>query len=113
MVHEDVPDVLINIYPNIPPPPWAREKKEGDNDMPGPVSDSYDPEFGTSQNAQDVRDALIGVRDSIRNLIGSELKYIVDIAQSVDDKNEIALAYFTERELRLIRFAINRALEDI
>jgi len=99
-------------YPNIPPPPWKKSKEEGDN-MPGPVSDSYDPEFGTTQNAQDVKDALIGVRDSIRNLIGEKLKYIVEVAQTKDDPDEIAIAHFTERELRLIRFAINRSLESI
>jgi len=100
-------------YPNFPPPPWKQEKETQGDDMPGPVSDSYDPEFGTTQNAQDVRDGLIGVRDSIGNLIGKKLKPIVEVAQTENDPKEVAIAYFTERELRLIRFALNRAIEDI
>lgn len=81
--------------------------------MPGPVSDSYDPEFGTGQNAQDVRDGLIDVRDHIKDLLGEELKYIVKVVQNYKYIDRTFTLNLTERDLRLIRFAINRSLESI
>lgn len=80
--------------------------------MPGPVSDSYDPEFGTSSNAQDVADAIREVRLKVSAYIGSDqLKNIVDLAQS---KNGRAAHHaFSERELRIIRFCLDRSLESV
>lgn len=79
--------------------------------MPGPVSDSYDPEFSTAANAADVREAILGVRQHITNNLGTELKNIVEVAQSKGIGQ--ALISFSKRDLRLIRFAIDRAVESI
>jgi len=79
--------------------------------MPGPVSDSYDPEFGTGSNAEDVRDAIQGVVARIGGRLGPELKEIVGVVQGKSGKrHHITLS---ERELRVIRFGLNRALETI
>jgi len=79
--------------------------------MPGPVSDSYDPEFGTSQNAQDVNDGIKEVINIIGEYIGPELKNIVAISRWVNSDHKTIT--FSERQLRLIRFGLLRALESI
>lgn len=87
--------------------------------MPGPVSDSYDPEFGTGVRAGEVREALNDIRDCISADIGSdELQDIVDLAERYNAMtrrplwNQRAPGY-CEEALRIIRFAIDRALESI
>ena len=80
--------------------------------MPGPVSDSYDPEFSTSANAQIVRDGIDEVRDQVSKYIGSdELKYIVTVCN--DERKVARQCTFSERELRIIRFCLDRAKESI
>lgn len=79
--------------------------------MPGPVSDSYDPEFGTGDNAQAVKNAIECVRDKIAKELGSELRNIVEVARSRNGKK--LNTTFTEKELRVIRFCLNRAIETI
>lgn len=83
--------------------------------MPGPVSDSFDPEFGTSANAQDVRDAIKHVVERIGEELGPRLMNIVEVVHSDDDVrlDFIAKTQLTRRELRIIRFACNRALESL
>lgn len=80
--------------------------------MPGDVSSSYDPEFSTGENAHDVREAVRQVRDRVSRLIGSEeLKPIVGVARgNCGWAKDVRL---TEKELRVIRFCLNRALDDI
>jgi hypothetical protein len=53
--------------------------------MPGPVSDSYDPEFSTSDRATRVREAIMQQRDSITQILGEQLLHIVSV---VDDEFE-------------------------
>lgn len=79
--------------------------------MPGPVSDSYDPEFGTGANAADVREGIREVLDMIGEAIGHELKPIVEIAQG--GPSRVLRFELTERQVRLTRFGLNRALESI
>lgn len=79
--------------------------------MPGPVSDSYDLEFSTSSNREDVSEAIQEVVSSISDLIGPELKWIVGVVQGGDGVT--FTAPLSERELRIIRFGLNRALESI
>ena len=79
--------------------------------MPGPVSDSYDPEFGTGANASDVREGLEGVRDLVRETIGPNLENIVAVAQGPE--GDLHCIFLSERDLRFIRFAINRAVESV
>lgn len=79
---------------------------------PGPVSDSYDPEFGTGDNADHVRTAIAGVVARITEQLGPSLRNIVEIAHEGPEGPEHPPA-FSENELRVIRFACNRALESI
>ena len=79
--------------------------------MPGPVSDSYDPEFGTGANASDVSHAIGKIVGRIEAEIGSELKSIVSVVHGLS--GERIPFELTEREMRIIRFSLNRALETI
>jgi len=79
--------------------------------MPGPVSDSYDPEFVTGANAHDVKEAIQDVIDRANGLLGPKLKYIVEVAQG--EPGRVIEANLTEREWRIIRFGLSRALESI
>ena len=79
--------------------------------MPGPTSDSYDPEFGTSSNAQDVEDGIQAAIDKIGTILGPDLKNIVDVAQNM--KGPGILGALTERDLRCLRFAAIRSLESV
>jgi hypothetical protein len=84
--------------------------------MPGPVSDSRDPEFGTGENADLVRFGITELRDKITKLIGSDkLLNIVDLCDGVLSKKlrSNKTWILTERELRILRFALDRALESI
>ena len=79
--------------------------------MPGPVSDSYDREFGTSASASDVQEAIEAVRDKIGKPLGPKLLNIVSVVHG--PKGELHQFRFTEQELRVLRFGLNRALESI
>jgi hypothetical protein len=79
--------------------------------MPGPVSDSYDPEFSTGSNASDVREAIEEVRDKIGKPLGPALKNIVSVVHG--KPGDLHQFRFTEREMRVIRFGLNRALESM
>ena len=79
--------------------------------MPGPVSDSYDPEFGTGENAHDVAEGLHEVVDLMGESLGDELKNIVEVAQG--GEGQCVYVRLSERHRRLIRFGLNRALESI
>lgn len=87
--------------------------------MPGPASDSYDPEFGTGQNAADVREAVERVRDLVSSVIGDpELRNIVDVVHEpyIDTPSPLKTArqmVLTENGWRVVRFALNRALESL
>lgn len=79
--------------------------------MPGPVSDSYDPEFGTGANADDVREAIADVERHITESIGVELKDIVDVVHG--PRGDGVALLLTERQMRVIRFCLRRALETV
>ncbi len=79
--------------------------------IPGPVSDSYDPEFGTGANAYDVATGLRRIAGEIGSILGPGLKNIVEVAQG--DSGPRFDTRFSEQELRLIRFGLNRALESM
>jgi hypothetical protein len=80
--------------------------------MPGPVSDSYDPEFSTAANAQDVSDAIGAVIERITEHLGPQLRNILEVVHEGPEGPEHPPA-FSENELRVIRFALNRAIETI
>jgi hypothetical protein len=84
--------------------------------MPGPVSDSYDPVWGTSANADIVRDGIQDAMESISCALGgmpgkpAPLLNILDVARS--DNGPDLDVKLSERELRLLRFACRVALEE-
>jgi hypothetical protein len=79
--------------------------------MPGPVSDSYDPEFSTSANAEEVRLAIQSIVHRVTGELGATL---ADIVQVVHGEPGPAYTWrLTEQELRIIRFGLNRALESL
>lgn len=80
--------------------------------MPGPQSDSFDSEFGTSANCNLVTTAMRELRQKITTAIGTaELDYVLDVVQREDGPRQgLALS---ERELRILRFSIDRALETL
>lgn len=78
--------------------------------MPGPVSDSYDPEFGTGENAQIVRAELDKIAQFLTAKLG-ERQEILDVALSKPGPH-IPMS-FPEKSLRLIRFALEYTMEII
>lgn len=80
--------------------------------MPGPMSDSYDPEFGTSSNCEEIREALSNVYDRITGALGGAPPlYVLDLVRS--ELPRPISAILTEKEWRLIRFALERAQDSI
>lgn len=80
--------------------------------MPGPVSDSYDPEWGTRANAGDIQEELSHVYNLVSDVLGgSKPIYILDLVQE-DLPNQLT-ATLTEKEWRIIRFALERASESV
>ena len=81
--------------------------------MPGPVSDSFDPEWTTSSNRQDIADALSVMHSALGVIIGSGPKYILDVVHTSDLDAPVIECKFTEKELRVLRFACERAKESL
>jgi hypothetical protein len=79
--------------------------------MPGPVSDSYDPEFGTGANAADVTEKIRSLVTRLDDLLGPKLRNIVEVVQG--PSGELYEVFLSERELRVIRFCLNRSLDCI
>lgn len=80
--------------------------------MPGPISSSYDPEWGSGENAQEIEDALGAVYERLSQILGHKQPiYILDLVrQNLPEKTTATL---TEKEWRLLRFAVERAKESI
>jgi hypothetical protein len=83
--------------------------------MPGPVSDSYDPEWGTSANGAKIAEALDDVYNRISEPLGKPTPlFILDLLEAEGSrmltKIEIGL---TVKEWRIIRFALERARESL
>lgn len=82
--------------------------------MPGPVSDSYDPVFGTGANAGEVRDALqLMDRVLTEALGGAEPECIVSIAQRISDglSRPTQSLSLTEDQIRVLRYAVRETIE--
>lgn len=80
--------------------------------MPGPVSDSYDPEWGTGTNVNRICDALVEVYRRLGDVLGRQPPlHILDLLDS--DLPKPITATLSEREWRLLRFAAERALDSI
>lgn len=78
--------------------------------MPGPVSDAYDPEFGTAANRADVEELARQAKLTIDELIGQDRLNIVTIAR-LEETQPLACR-FDERQLRIMRFCLCRFMEE-
>lgn len=80
--------------------------------MPGPVSDSYDPEWGTAATGSEILDALNKVYDRLTEVLGGKPPmYIVELVRG--DLPAPIVATLSEKQWRLLRFALERARESI
>lgn len=80
--------------------------------MPGPISDSRDPEFGTGDNADAVRQAVRLIREKLTRRIGTEsLKDIVGVAHRVCERQPTR--GWSEDEMRVLRFCLDRCEDTI
>lgn len=80
--------------------------------MPEPVSDSYHPEFGTRERANQIIKTLSAVYAKLSMIL--KLRNPVYILTLVDSDLPDRLAgVLTEKEWRLLRFAIERAKDSI
>lgn len=85
---------------------------KGEAEMPGPVSDAYDPEWGTAENAARIREALDQAHEEVSRILGEEPPmYVMDLIDAQLPTNITAV--MNERSWRLIRFALERAGESI
>lgn len=84
--------------------------------MPGPVSDSYDSEWGTSSNCGEIKEALDEMYEEVSAILGHvQPMYILDLvrAKHLDDEKLDIEATLTEWEWRIIRFALERAKDSL
>ena len=84
--------------------------------MPGPVSDSYDPEWGTGSNASDIAEAIQRVYNKLSEILNNEPPvYILDLVHdSVPSIHKRRIeAGLTEWEWQILRFACERAKDSI
>jgi hypothetical protein len=80
--------------------------------MPGPVSDAYDPEWGTAANAAEIASRLRTLYAAVSHVLSDRPPvYILDLVRT--DLPTLITATFTERDWRLIRFALERAEESL
>lgn len=80
--------------------------------MPGPMSDSYDPEFGTEENCHRIRKALEETYAEVSSILGDMPP--MPILDLVDARLPGQIeAFLTEKDWRLIRFALERAQESV
>jgi hypothetical protein len=80
--------------------------------MPGSVSDAYDPEFGTATHADAVRSAIAEVCGTVSRAIGTDRRRdVLEVAGG--EPGRYQPVWLSERDLRVIRFALDRALESV
>lgn len=81
--------------------------------MPGPVSDSYDPEWGTGDNREKIACAMKDVYGEISNILGNPPP--VFILQLLEQKmlDGSVTATLSIKQWRIIRFALERAGDSL
>ena len=80
--------------------------------MPGPVSDAFDPEWGTRARAQNILDTLESVYARLSHILEDQPpKYILDLVD--EDLPTRIVATLSEKEWRLLRFSVERAMESL
>lgn len=78
--------------------------------MPGNISTSYAPVWGTSANCDRVREAIVEVKDKLGKWIGGPPAFILRVVDA--ENGEPHAIPLTTRELRILRFACRVALEE-
>jgi hypothetical protein len=79
--------------------------------MPGPVSDSYDPVWGTAENESIVRDGISEMDAKLTEMLhNSPPRFILDVIREPNGK--AFSVNLTEREMRILRFSCRVALEE-
>lgn len=82
--------------------------------MPGPVSDSYDPEWGTSRAAGDIKNAIESVYKTVSSILGDRDPVdIRNLAYEESKRSSQITARLSEWQWRIIRFSLERAEESI
>lgn len=87
---------------------WSSEDKT----PTGNRSDSYDPEWGTSSNAVEIKEAMQEMHDKVSKIVSNvNPMYILDLVRS--EFPEPISATLTTKEWRLLRFALEIAKHSI
>jgi hypothetical protein len=87
--------------------------------MGGPTSDSFDGEWGTREVANEITEALAGMYNRVSEVLeGLPPRYILDVVRGPDCEEGsrnggMRVGCFTEKEWRIIRFALERAGESV
>lgn len=80
--------------------------------MPGPVSDAYDPEWGTAANAGEIAAALQEMHGRVSRILGNtQPLFILDLLRA-DLPRQIPHS-LSEKQWRIIRFALERAKDSL
>lgn len=80
--------------------------------MPGTVSDALDPEWGTAETADLIRSMLHSTYGVVSAVLGHVAPiYAGELART--ELPTVITATLTERQWRIIRFALERAGESI
>lgn len=84
--------------------------------MPGPVSDSYDPEWGTAENARAIREQLREAYQQVTTVLDSQPPWpilaVVETPPDAFQPTHVA-ALLSAKHWRIIRFALERAQETL
>lgn len=88
--------------------------------MPGPISDSFDPEWGTSSVADEISDSLSEMYSLVSAIIerglpteASTKPIDIRVLASSPELQTRITATLTEQQWRLLRFALERAKESL
>jgi hypothetical protein len=79
--------------------------------MPSTTPDPRDAEFISGPAAQEVHEAVSAIAARVERLVGPGRLHIRDVVRGRD--GAVHQVAFTERELRVVRFAMQRAGDSI
>jgi hypothetical protein len=80
--------------------------------VPGPISDSYDPEWGTGERTCDIAEQLGELYSKVSEILQNKPAiHILDLVEM--DLPTLRQACLSEKEWRLLRFCIERAKDSI
>lgn len=80
--------------------------------MPGSISDSYDIEWGTAAKGDEIREQLAAVHRIVSAVLGHLPPiYIGDLVR--DGDGAAVSGTLSEKQWRIVRFALERAGESI